>query len=360
MWFQNRRARFRKMPLLSPVKSLGGSTHTSNAITDGTNSIVRQPRTFSPIVIQPRASSSDSSARSTPSPRPSTGIKTSTPAVGDRSFQPLNISNSSTESCDENLPPKKTEVKNKDEYKTMTMTTLPPDHPFCKLTHSSSTGSKRKAVRDNVMSLHEPPRKMAIREPMSSFSAFKSAKRRSSQYGAQQAPSPGTLNQLPVGFIPAWPASLPLASAFTPPANSDNNKSTKNNNNVSTNKKDSGSPLDLSKKPVKSEDPENVKEENKKKDDEPTVTETRRQPTKDIRPHPHTVPATGTVPMIPPYFGFPLMGMPTHVNPFMPPTGTGVTPFMVPMFAGAYPGVYSNPSTLWAHHSAPSNAQKSS
>ena len=158
LWFQNRRTRLRKMPQLSPVKPVKGDTAaslTSGIV--GTTSAVCQPRTFSPIVIKPRAGSSTSasSGKSSPSPKPISADHTEILPAEEKCSQPLNVSDSSTESCEDSQPPTKTEVKNKEEYKAMTMTTLPPDHPFCKLTHGSSSRPKRKVAKEKQ---HVPPR----------------------------------------------------------------------------------------------------------------------------------------------------------------------------------------------------------
>ena len=373
LWFQNRRTRLRKMPQLSPVKPVVGDTSpTLSSGIVGTTSAVRQPRTFSPIVIKPRAgsSASSSSGGSSPSPKSTAAENNEIPAAEEKCSQPLNVSDSSTESCEDSQPSTKTEVKNKDEYKAMTMTTLPPDHPFCKLTHGSSSRPKRKAVKENNMSLQEPPAKMPRREPQFQDQSPPSriARRRSSQgemmTSRQQpvpapapAPSVHTLNQLPVGFVPAWPGSLPIAAPVPVPLLSnqhDKVKSKSHNNNINVNVSDDvDAPLDLSKKSEKSE-------KAKQKVNETEKSESR--PIKDNHA-PRLPPPTRGLPMVPPtpYYSFPFMGIPSHVHPFAPPTGSVAAPFMVPMYPGALPGMYGNPmGAFYGQTPICSGVQKSS
>ena len=339
LWFQNRRTRLRKMPQLSPVKPVVGDTTTLMSSTTG--GAVRQPRTFSPIIIKPRtdSSASSSSGRSSPSPKLAAADNTETPAVEEKCSLPLNVSDSSNESCEDSQPPTKTEVKNKDEYKAMTMTTLPPDHPFCKLTHGSSSRPKRKMVKENTMSLQEPPAKMPRREPQFQGPSPPSriARRRSSQgemmtSRQQPAPAPSvhTLNQLPVGFVPAWPGSLPIPAPV--PVSNQRDTAKSSSHNISN---DGDAPLDLSKKSEKSEKAKSQVNEAEKSES---------RMTKDSRA-PGLPPPTKGLPMVPPapYYSFPFMGMPSHIHPFAPPAGSVATPFMVPMYPGAMPGMFGNP-----------------
>ena len=357
------------MPQLSPVKPVVGDTSStlSSGIV-GTTSAVRQPRTFSPIVIKPRAgsSASSSSEKSSPSAKPIPADHTEIPAAEEKCSQPLNVSDSSTESCEDSQPPTKTEVKNKDEYKAMTMTTLPPDHPFCKLTHGSSSRLKRKVAKENNMSLQEPPAKMPRREPQLQDPSPPSriARRRSSQgetMTSRQHPAPApapsvhTLNQLPVGFVPAWPGSLPIAAPVPVPLLSNQHekvKSKSHNSNVNVSE-DADAPLDLSKKSEKSE---KAKQQ---------VNETEKSESRVIKDNraPGLPPPTRGLPMVPPtpYYSFPFMGIPSHVHPFAPPTGSVAAPFMVPMYPGALPGMYGNPmSAFYGQTPICSGVQKSS
>ena len=382
-WFQNRRARLRRMPALSPVKPVAGSTLaplTSTAEGTTTACAPPQPRVFSPIVIQPRATSSASSsssrARSSPPPKPITDDTDTAPTADDKSSLPLNESNTSalsTDSCEENHPQTRTEVKNKDEYKAMTITTVPADHPFCLLTHKSSNSkqqNKRKAVRDSpAVMFHEPPSKMLRREaPLQGPSppGSRPARRRSSQgEGAvttprqqQPAPSVHTLNQLPIGYVPAWPGALPVPAPLPLPALSRHTAPIHSTaTNISTAPKDdTDAPLDLSKKAQKSEKPKQDAEEEKKQEKKDLGV------TKDILPSRLPPPATASaaaknLPMFPPspYYGFPFMGIPSHIHPSFSapqPSGSVTAPFMVPMYPGAYSGMYGNPmDALYRQHS---------
>ena len=353
------------MPQLSPVKPvMGDTTAYMSSTTGGTTSAVRQPRTFSPIVIKPRAgsSASSSSGRPSPSSRLPAAENTETSAAEEKCSLPLNVSDSSNESCEDNQPPTKTEVKNKDEYKAMTMTTLPPDHPFCKLTHGSSSRPKRKIVKENNTSLQEAPAKMPCREPLFQDPSPSSriARRRSSQgemmtSRQQPAPAPSvhTLNQLPVGFVPAWPGSLPI-SAPVPVSNQRDTVKSNNHNNSNTNvSSDADAPLDLSKKSEKSEKAK--QQVNKAEKSESVVTKDSRAPS--------LPPPTKGLPIVPPtpYYGFPFMGIPSHIHPFAPPAGSVAAPFMVPMYPGAMPGMFGNPiGAFYGQTPICSGVQKSS